>query len=175
MPSIPDLLNALSKFSFGLSEGLLQDVPANKFARLATPGGVKIESNHPAFCFGHLAIYPARLAEAMGVKLPAIEAPAGFADLFAAGKPCLDDPEGTIYPRMDVITKAYFDGYRGLLAAASTVDPAVFDQPHPNEKLRDRFPTIGVTAVFLYSSHIMMHMGQVSAWRRMMGMAPVQL
>jgi len=174
-PSTADLVNPLSKFSFGLAESLLRDIPANKFARLATPGGVKIESNHPAFCYGHLAIYPARIAEAMGISVPAAAAPAGFTDLFAAGKACVDDPEGTIYPAMGVITAAFFDGYRGVLAAITSADPAIMDKAHPNEKMRERFPSVGALAVFLFTSHIMMHMGQVSAWRRMMGMPPVQL
>jgi hypothetical protein len=176
MPSaIASLVTPLSKPSLGLSEALVRDVPANKFARLAAPGGVKIESNHPAFCLGHLAIYPARLAEAMGINLPGVTAPAGFVDLFSAGKPCLDDPEGTIYPKMETITKAYFDNYRGIVAAIETADPAAFDRPHPNEKMRERFPSVGMLAVFLVTSHVMMHLGQVSAWRRMMGMAPVQM
>jgi hypothetical protein len=176
MPSaIADLIVPLSKFSFGLSEALLKDVPAAKFARLATPGGVKVESNHPAFVFGHLAIYPARLAEAMGVSVPGAVVPGTFVDLFAAGKPCLDDPEGTIYPTMDVITNAYWSGYRAILDAIVAADGAVLAKPHPNEKLRDRFPSVGALATFLITSHIMMHLGQVSAWRRMMGMAPAQL
>ncbi len=171
MTSLADQLVPLSKFSFGLAETLLKDVPANKFARLATPGGVKVESNHPAFCYGHLAIYPARLVEMAGFNLPSAAAPAGFTDLFTAGKPCLDDPEGTIYPKMEVITKAFFESHRTLLDAITKADQAIFDRPNPNEKSRERFPTIGVVAIFYYTSHIMMHLGQVSAWRRMMGLA----
>ncbi len=34
----------------------------------------------------------------------------------------------------------------------------------------DRFPTLGALANFLMNNHVMMHIGQVSTWRRAMGL-----
>jgi hypothetical protein len=41
---------------------------------------------------------------------------------------------------------------------------------HPDEKARVNWPCIGAAFNFLLSGHVMVHMGQVSAWRRCMGL-----
>jgi hypothetical protein len=36
--------------------------------------------------------------------------------------------------------------------------------------MTERFPTLGSVHAFYCGGHIMMHLGQMSAWRRMMGL-----
>ncbi len=45
------------------AQRLCKDIPANIFGCLATPGGVTIDSNHPAFVIGHLNLYPVRVLD----------------------------------------------------------------------------------------------------------------
>jgi hypothetical protein len=84
----------------------------------------------------------------------------------------VDDPDGTIYPPMGEITTALFDSYRAAVLALEAASDDVFMTENPNEAMRDKFPTTGAMHAFYVSGHFMLHMGQLSAWRRAMGMGP---
>jgi hypothetical protein len=43
----------------------------------------------------------------------------------------------------------------------------------PDESRRERFPTVGAATNFLLNDHLMFHAGQVSAWRRAVGLGSV--
>ncbi len=156
------------------SERLLKDVGPHNYSRKPTwgLGGEMIDCNHPAFVFGHLALYPERVIQMCGHDGSKAAAPAGFADLFEDKKPCLDDPHGTIYPSLETITSAYFssmDLARQAVARLSEADLAK-PNPSPNEGARRTFPTVGALANFLLGAHVAIHLGQVSTWRRAMGL-----
>ena len=159
------ILAPLCKFSLNYGEVLLKDVKPGDFAK--KPEG--IDTNHPAFIYGHLAIYPERLLELIG-KNELAQPDAKFVDLFAAGKPCLDDPNRAIYPAMDAILSRFRSRYEALLPVLAECKDEVFEKSNPNERMRDRLPTIGLACTVLVSGHMMMHFGQMSAWRRCVGL-----
>lgn len=152
------------------AEMLLNGVTAGMFARLAVVGGKTVQSNHPAFVFGHLSIYPASIVNQMGIgRCPAN--PPRFDEVFANGKPCLDDPNGSIYPAMEAITSHFFATTDAVITALETATDAHLSKPNPGEgRMKEFFPTVGDRAAFLLGGHAMLHLGQVSAWRRMMGL-----
>jgi DinB superfamily len=152
------------------AESLLKDITARNFARKPSFGGTVIDCNHPAFVYGHLGLYGARVLDLSGLSGSSIAAPAGWEDLFKAGAPCRDDPEGTIYPAMDDLTAHFFKSYDAAIAALPTVGDDRFAMPNPNEKSRETFPTVGGVVGFLMGSHLMLHLGQISTWRRCMGL-----
>lgn len=172
MPQIADLIVATGAVSLRYAEGLLKDIEPNQFARLPAPGGKPIQTNHPAFVFGHLSLYPRRVLALCGREADAPANPPKFEDLFKNGQPCLDDPTGTIYPPMDAIVAHFMGATRAALVALPKVDDAVFAKPNPLEgRMRELFPTIGIAANFMLGgAHAMSHLGQVSAWRRCMGL-----
>ena len=94
-------------------------------------------------------------------------------NIFQKGSPCEDDPDGTIYPEMNVITDHYFRGVDRLLELLPAVDDATMQQQNPIEAARERFPTVGIFVVFLVGAHTALHLGQVSTWRRCMGLGSV--
>ena len=49
------------QLSLGYAERLLKNVPADRAGRFAVPGGVVVESNHPAFIYGHLSLYAPKI------------------------------------------------------------------------------------------------------------------
>ena len=49
------------QLSLNYADRLLKELPADRFARFASVGGTTVESNHPAFILGHLALYGPRL------------------------------------------------------------------------------------------------------------------
>jgi hypothetical protein len=155
--------------SLGYAEKLLKDVSADQFGRFAAPGGQAIESNHGAFVYGHLSLYAPRILEALGKEAPAI--PEVFEANFSKDAKCVDDVDGTIYPDMEAITTFFFAGYRAALEAFQAADDSVFQQPNPiGGRMTELFPTIGSMHNFYVGGHVMIHMGQVSAWRRMLGL-----
>lgn len=171
MGSIARTIIAPANLTLMYSEMMLKDVGPDTFARLAAPGGKVVQSNHPCWVFGHCGNYFQRIMDLLGKPRGITENPKGFEELFKAGTTCQDDPAGTIYPAMKVVTDHYFNGFRAALAALQEADDAVLEQPNPGEgRMKEMFPLKGGLIAFLVAAHPMSHMGQVSAWRRMNGL-----
>ena len=155
------------------AERLRSGLTAERFARLAAPGGQAVESNHPAFVYGHLSLYPAKIVEQLGGDAAPIAPPENFIDVFSKDAKCVDDPEGTIYPAMGDVTDAFFHGYETAAEALRAVDDAVLQQDNPaGGRMAELFPTLGSMQAFYVGGHAMVHLGQLSAWRRMEGLPP---
>jgi hypothetical protein len=155
--------------SVGYAERLLKDVTPAMFARFAAPAGKVIESNHPAFVYGHLSLYGPRIFAQLGKSGPIVSA--GFETVFSKDAKCVDDPTGAIYPAMDRVTAAFFDGYKAAADLLRATPDEAFQQPNPMEgRMSELFPTLGSLHTFYSGGHLMMHLGQISAWRRMMGL-----
>jgi len=153
------------------AKAMLKDVTPAMFARLAAPGGMTVQSNHPAWAFGHLSIYNCRVLELLGQPAGAAAVPAGFDELFKNGTPCQDDAKGTIYPTMEAVTSFYFAGFDAAVTAIKHASDAQLSEANPAEgRMKELFPTKGMVINFLMSTHHMIHLGQVSAWRRMQGL-----
>lgn len=153
------------------AERLLHQVDADQFARLARPGGETVRSNHGAFVLGHLSIYGPRIVEHLGGDVATVAPPAGFVDVFSKDAKCVDDPDGTVYPPMDAVTAHFFHVYRTGLAQLRSADDAVLVRPNPTGgRMTELFPTVGSMLAFYAGGHVMLHLGQMSAWRRMLGL-----
>ena len=156
--------------TLGLSKALLTGVTPEIFARRATVGGHQIDAVHPAFVYGHLAIYPARCLAMLGQDPQDTTPSERFVEVFSPTAQCQDDPDGTIYPGMEEITALYFRGHERLQGALAEAGDDVLARELPDEARRERFPTIGCAIDFLAGGHAMLHLGQVSTWRRCMGL-----
>ncbi len=132
---------------------------------VAQPHGV---INHPAWTLGHLAMAADSLAVYLGLER---QAPVGWDKTFATGG--TPSGERAAYPSKEELLAALTAQHERNTAAARQADPALFGRPHPDERRRERFPTVGDIAVFLMTSHEMDHLGQLAAWRRAMGLGPV--
>lgn len=173
MGFVADMILSSAKRSRAYAERLLKDVAPAQFARKPCPGGVTIDTNHPAFVYGHLVLYPHRIMTIAGQDGSAIAPPGGWEDLFKAGVPCQDDPEGTIYPSMEQITAHFFRATDAALNAVAALPDDAFGAVNPEARSREFLPTVGNAALFLLNNHVMMHLGQVSAWRRCIGLGAV--
>ncbi|MBS0186897.1 MAG: DinB family protein [Planctomycetes bacterium] len=158
----------------GLADKMLVGVTPQIFARkprFETTAGTKvIDCNHPAFVFGHLSLYPARIYSLLGLDGTSVAAPAEYTDLFKAGAECKDDPEGRLYPAMDKVVGVFGRNYDTALDRLATLDDALLFTPTPDERYRQFFPMSGIAVNFMLTSHLMMHMGQISTWRRCFGL-----
>lgn len=163
-----------AKLGLMYAERLLNGVTQENYARFAAPGGVVIKSNHPAFVLGHLVLYPARVLQQLGLPADKVAAPGGYEALFKAGVECQDDPDGRIYPKLDELKTLFFDYHRAAIAGVEAAPEERFDAPNPAEgRMRELFPTLGGAVNFYLIGHVEVHMGQISAWRRAMGLPAV--
>lgn len=125
--------------------------------------------NHPAWVLSHLALYSS-VAAAMLHPLP-------FPDP-------LDHPHGqrsepvadpaSYLPRVELV-QHYRHTHDEAEAALLAASPPVFAFPNPLERARAQQPTVGDMLVTLMVKHESGHLGQLSAWRRAMGLPRVAL
>ena len=155
--------------SIGYAERLLKGVPSDRFARFASVDGVAVEANHPAFIYGHLSLYAPKVLVQIGHPAPRV--PEGFELAFSKDASCRDDVDGDLYPSMDEITTFFFEGYRMVSGAVRSTADATFEQPNPAAgRMAQLFPTLGSVQAFYCGGHLMMHLGQMSTWRRIEGL-----
>ncbi|MGE0479865.1 MAG: DinB family protein [Phycisphaerae bacterium] len=165
------MIVSAANLGLAYAERLLVGIDAKQFARFARPGGVVVASNHPAFVLGHLALYPARVLEFLGRPAAAAAAPAGWDAIFKAGVACQDDADGTLYPPMSALTETFLQSSRAAHAAVAAASDAQLAAPNPAEgRSRELFPVVGGMITFYLVGHVQMHLGQLSAWRRAMGL-----
>lgn len=128
-----------------------------------------ITMNHPAWIISHLNAY-APIAAALLRRDP-IEDPADH-PFGRKSKPINDT---AAYPPKDQLVAEYTRLHDDARHALEQCDPAIFAEPVPLERWRSKAPTVGDMVVTLMVKHESMHLGQLSAWRRAMGLPPVSM
>lgn len=124
--------------------------------------------NTPRWILGHLAISSDYALQALGVPT---RCPKEWHKRFGPGSaPISDGPN----PSKDELIKAVIDGYAAACAASCHADAALMARPHAAAILKDTpIKTIGDLVTHLLTTHIAFHLGQLSAWRRQIGRAPL--
>ncbi len=123
--------------------------------------------NHPAWILSHLAPY--------GPLLDAIlrrEPPIDPIDLPHSRKTSPSADPADYLTRRELIEN-FTRGYDAAADALLEAEDSIFSEPPPLERFRDRFPTIRDLPVQFLIKHPATHLGQLSAWRRAMGLGPV--
>lgn len=175
MPTHSQNLVAPARRVAQYAELMLKDVdPSKAGSKPRGAQGVVIDTNTPTFVFGHLAIYPARVLSLLGrpeSEVSAIKVPEQWEAMFKAGAPCEDDASNSRYPSLAAVSSNF---QKAHAAAMHALDAATSDEPllapFPDPARREVFPTVGAAITFLMVGHPMVHLGQVSAWRRCMGL-----
>jgi len=171
MVRIGEILAAGAKPGMLSAPRMLNGVTQANYARLARPGGQVVQTNHAAFVLGHLALYPAKVLARLELPPGPAEHPAEWVGLFEAGAECRDDAEGKLYPALEMLTARFTAGYEAAVQAVAKADDAKLLAPNLVEgRSREMFPTIGAVVGFYLIGHVMNHLGQLSAWRRCMGL-----
>lgn len=163
-----EALIAMSQKNLDYTNRLVADLSPDKMA--LQPNGVTGKPmNHPAWVLGHLAFVADFYAGVLGGDPPT--APKHWADLF--GMNSAPQPDASKYPAKDELLKALVDG-RSRLTAVARAKPADFWlQPVADEKRRARFANNAALAVHMLVNHDAIHLGQLSAWRRALGLPSV--
>ena len=145
---------------------LVSDLSAEQFAAQPVRGRVL---NHPAWVLSHLNVYmPVVAAMVRGEEfVDPIDHRYG-----QKSEVSLDPAEYA--PGAELVAAyqaAHLDAERALAGAASEV----LAGPNPVERWRTMHPTVGDMVVTLMVKHESGHLGQLSAWRRAMGLARVAI
>jgi len=161
-PMLSPLLHTWN-LSLGYAKRLVADLPDDHMA--FQPAA---QMNHATWVLGHLACTADMLGAMIGVK-PVC--PPEWATLFDWNSSPTSD--ASRYPSKAVLLKALEDAHAGIAAALPSVPEAHWSEPTPIEEIRGFLPTFGDSVVFVMAAHENMHLGQLSAWRRVQGLGRV--
>ena len=168
--STGSMIAASARLALVYHQRLAEGIPAESFASLARVGGQTIDANHPAFIVGHLSIYPSRIVAELGGDASGIQPTAHYNELFSPSASCVDDPDRSIYPAKEELMGKLIEGYQAAIDSLEAADDAAFTVENSNEKMRGKFASVGAMHGFYVGGHFMLHMGQLSTWRRAMGL-----
>jgi hypothetical protein len=142
---------------------LLADITDERMAEQPVPG-----VNHPAWVLGHLAWTADGTLEKLGGQKAL---PAAWGALFGAGSKT--SASRGDYPPKDELLRAVEQSYQQLRQKAATASPEQLSRPTTNPRAKEALPTLREMVAFLLSGHMGVHLGQLSSWRRMIGLPPM--
>jgi len=155
-----------AEYNLNYAEQLVSTIPADMFAKMPMK-----DLSSPAFYIGHLSIYCDRICTLLGradLVTPMPYAP----DVYKGGAVCLEQPG--LYADKDLLVNTFFERQRRAIEAFACADDKAFAAEHPAEgRFKEMFPTVGSVTAFLLTDHTSIHLGQISAWRRVIGLGPV--
>ncbi len=124
--------------------------------------------NHPAWVIGHLAYSCQALGGEMGLE-PWLPQP--WSGQFSTGSVPLPDVQA--YPDKDELVAILRDAESRITRAVRDMDATQLNQPLPDERFREILPTVGHAITQVLAAHTANHIGQMTIWRRAMGLPPV--
>jgi hypothetical protein len=152
-----------SRFTQGYVQMLIDGTPEELW--FTRPAGVP---NHMAWQIGHVASSANSGLKAIGKPSLCDEA---WDKLFLRGTESNDD--ASIYPTPDQIIAKFHEVYAALTEVYEQADESVLLADTQIERLVGRFPKQGDFLVFLLTSHLAMHAGQISTLRKLSGLGHV--
>lgn len=157
----------LKQYDFNLvfSKKLVEDLSEKQMTQCPAKG----LENHPAFTLGHLITGTAMTLEDLGGEM---DIPHGWETLFlrkGPGDPRLPVKDPSLYPGKNELIKELEKQHERLKSHFLSIEDSKL-----NEKISWRFasymPTLWDLVIFMCINHEAMHLGQLSAWRRAMGL-----
>ena len=125
--------------------------------------------NHPAWILGHLLLVDGNFLTLAGGIAPTLEP--NWKDIYGGGSTPVADkskykPKQWYLDHMAAVRNQ-------IVERLKVLTPDDMAKPHPDPARRERFPTVGHT-MFIYGTwHEAYHAGQLSAWRRVLGLPAV--
>ncbi|MGC8625847.1 MAG: DinB family protein [Phycisphaerae bacterium] len=127
------------------------------------------KTNHPAWVLGHLLLSEGTCLALLGGTAPILDA--NWKEIYGSGSTPVADKSK--YKPQKFYLDHLADVREQIITRLKTIKPEDLAKPHPDPTRRQRFPTIGHT-IFMYGTwHEGYHAGQLSAWRRVLGLPAV--
>jgi hypothetical protein len=124
--------------------------------------------NTPRWIFGHLAV-----AADFGLKWldqPRLCPKAWYGAYGPGSKP---DAAPSPLPTKKELFAVMEAQFASITSAVKSASPEALTQPHTFAPVLQAFPTVGDFLAHLMTTHPMLHLGQLSAWRRLQGLPAV--
>ncbi len=164
------LSSVINQYDFNLeyAHALVYDLTIEQMTMIPSSGLV----NHPAFTLGHLITGSAGLAEDLGGVF-------GITDQWKAlflrtgpGDPRLPETDVSLYPAKAELLKELNNQHEKV---KYWLRKKTKDQLHETFQWRfsKQMPTLLDLVLFMCINHEAMHLGQLAAWRRAMGLPSV--
>lgn len=157
----------LNTYAFNLMYAgkLLDGIADDQMTTQLTVDG-NVVPNHPAWIIGHLA----NTSAGFGSTLLGVESiqPEGWQEILGGSSTPVAD--ASVYPDKQTLAEKLAEAHAHISEAFLNVDDARLAEANPVERLAPAFPTIGNMITFVMTSHESTHLGQLSAWRRGMGL-----
>ena len=132
---------------------------------VAQPNGIM---NHPAWVIGHLTHSCELLGGVIGV---AAWLPSDWAGRFGTGSMPIADKDA--YETKDRALAILRDAQSRITRAVEALDDARLDEPFPDPSYFEVFPTVRHALTQVLVGHTANHVGQLTVWRRAMGLPPM--
>ena len=123
--------------------------------------------NHPAWLLSHMNLYAGLLASLLSDESPAdpIDHPFGMKSS--------PSPDPSVYASKAELVDAWVASHERVSMALQRCGEELLMKPMPIERFRGRFATVGSCLVYIMIRHESLHLGQLSAWRRAIGLPRV--
>lgn len=148
------------RFNLGYARQLVADVPDDRMAEQPATG-----VNHPAWILGHLSVTADFMYGLMGCPS---ELPREWVNLYKTGSTPQSDR--SLYPGKQELLAQLVARHERVVAAFKGVTKRSLSKPTPIEGFNQVFPTIGDAVIYGLTTHEGVHLGQLSAWRRSLGL-----
>ncbi|MEN0110534.1 MAG: DinB family protein [Planctomycetota bacterium] len=127
-----------------------------------------IESiNHPAWLFQHVGIYHGVIVALLKQE----DFPNPWAEPCGKDHPPVGDRSA--YPAKDAILATHAASVDAAAEAMLAAPADVWSQPFEHATWGKQFESVGAAVVYLATTHLATHLGQLSGWRRAMNLPRV--
>ncbi|MBU4482767.1 MAG: DinB family protein [Actinomycetia bacterium] len=157
--------SVLEAFSYNLRYGLtlFRSTPEDLFFSFPNH-----KMNHAGWIAGHITLSHRRISIELGVD---ISLPNDWIHLFGMGTQPIADSRR--YPQRDELIQAFIDGHSALELAFKNATPEKLNEPNTKYK-PNCYSTIGAIAVHVMITHESVHLGQLCAWRKALGLSRIE-
>ena len=152
-------------FNLEYAKTLVKDLSEDQMTTIPSKG----LDNHPAWTIGHLVSGSADLARDLGAEF---EMPDRWDELFirqGPGDPRKPDTEKKKYPLKQLLITELENQHNRVKLLLHNMKENKFNEPL-TWRFSNFMPTLGDVVVFMCINHESMHLGQLAAWRRSMGL-----
>lgn len=153
------------QFNLQYAHQLVADVEDQLMTRSPAEG----LENHPAFTIGHLVSGAALTSKYLGGPY---ELDADWEHLFkrnGPGDPRYPNKDEALYPTKEELLNELKRQHKLVESLILNLDEARLDEP-VKWRFHNYMPNLGDLLVFMCITHESMHLGQLAAWRRAMGL-----
>ena len=156
----------LHSFAYALDYLREQVADVSPADMVTIPNGV---ANHPAWVIGHLTHTCQMIGGVVGLGE---WLPRDWAKRFGTDSTPISDANA--YEIKNHALAMLTDAQGRVMRAVAEVTDAQLDQPFPDPAFRDVFPTVRHALTQVLVGHTSMHVGQITVWRRAMGLAKMR-